>query len=421
MCTHVMITYLNLLMLHCALISLVSSVQTTSEKSPYYQHLPDCISTSYQVTTKKTTKRALACPMVKDEIGFLSEWVAFHEMQGFDHIQFYDNNSTSTFAEVEPWVKSGFVTIEREWWVHDEDLKVITKENKFNKMMKIKMMAEKQCKEYGMKNGYEIYASLDMDEYLMPSSPDMTVVDELDYWFNRTTRGVAMIPKYQFPPTPHILEPVNLLTIEAYQTKMKGEGKMNYYTSVSSKVALRLIGGDEYTPATQEFIAGCCDFHGCGNYKFHKNCTQLYKDGEKWKLEGKHKKWLPTPHIHHYARSLEKYIMKMNTWDTAGAGQTYDIYNFLDRVLGYEFDDSAISWTCQMRELLRNRTGEQDYLRPGDMWYRNPEFGKVVSDPHKRGRYGSGFGKYVHSSEFNPYPPGETYQRAHKSYIAPAE
>ena len=94
------------------------------------------------------------------------------------------------------------------------------------------MMAEVECKNYATANGYEIFASLDMDEYLMPSNNKQLVIDELENWFNTTTRGVMMIPKLQFPPTPHILEPINLLTIEAYQTRMKAEGKMNYYTSV---------------------------------------------------------------------------------------------------------------------------------------------------------------------------------------------
>jgi hypothetical protein len=65
--------------------------------------------------------------------------------------------------------------------------------------------------------------------------------------------------------------------------------------------------------------------------------------------------------------------------------------------------------------------GEADYVRPGDHWYRNPEFGKVVSDPRKRGRNGAGYGKYLGPLEMNPYPPGETYQRAHKPYVAPSD
>ena len=110
--------------------------------------------------------------------------------------------------------------------------------------------------------------------------------------------------------------------------------------------------------------------------------------------------------------------MKQDTWDTAGAGRDYDIFNFMDRVLGSKHDDSAVVWGCQLRELLRNRTDEQDYVRPGEEWYRNPEFGKTVSNPRKRGRNGASFGKYLAPHEMNPYPVGGTYQRAHKPYKA---
>jgi hypothetical protein len=41
----------------------------------------------------------------------------------------------------------------------------------------------------------------------------------------------------------------------------------------------------------------------------------------------------------------------------------------------------------QLREHLANITGGV-YLRPGFMWYRNPEFAKPIHDPDKRGRYG---------------------------------
>jgi hypothetical protein len=114
-------------------------------------------------------------------------------------------------------------------------------------------------------------------------------------------------------------------------------------------------------------------------------------------------------------------MSKQQTWDTAGGANSrgYDFYHFLDRTLGFTYDDSAYSWTCQLREILRNRTGEEHFLRAGDFWYRNPEFGKSVSDPDKRGRGGSGLGKYLAPHEMNPYPPGDTYQLAHRPYQPP--
>ena len=49
---------------------------------------------------------------------------------------------------------------------------------------------------------------------------------------------------------------------------------------------------------------------------------------------------------------------------------------------------------------------------PGD-WYRNPEFGRAVEDPKKRGRRGSK-GQTVGEKHMSPYPFGEIYQRSHK-------
>ena len=109
-------------------------------RSPYYQYLPDCLHENYPILTKQTTKKGLVCPMIKNEIGFLSEWTAYYEMQGFDHIIFYDNNSTSSLSELDPWVATGFVTIIKDWWIHDKRIFNIKKYKYFD-MMKIKMIA----------------------------------------------------------------------------------------------------------------------------------------------------------------------------------------------------------------------------------------------------------------------------------------
>jgi hypothetical protein len=161
----------------------------------------------------------------------------------------------------------------------------------------------------------------------------------------------------------------------------------------------------------------CCDFHGCGNYKFYSECPTLIYD-ETGNIQGKHRKWKPTPHIHHYARSLEKFMLKTKTWETASSENSlgYSFYNYLDRTSGWEYDDSAVIWGCHVRAILKERTGVDNYVRPGDMWYRNPEYGKVVNDPMKRGRNGAAYGKKLGPREMNPYPPIDTYQRAHKPY-----
>jgi len=293
---------------------------------------------------------------------------------------------------------------------------------KYYDMMSVKLLAEDDCKEAAVKMGIEIFVSVDLDEYLMPSTNDMTVMDELAQKFNKSKRGFMQLDKLQFPPVPHIQEPISLLTIEAYQTRVRAVGRMNYYTGVSPKNAVWLFGNPTYSNRTTEMLIKCCDFHGCKNHDFFRECRKLIPE-ELWTITGKHKPWVPPPHIHHYARSLEKYMLKQRSWDTASGHESsgYDIYNFLDRTIGFEFDNSGVAWGCQLRALLRNRTGEAHYVRPGDFWYKNPEFGKTVSDPRKRGRFGNGFGKVLGAGDMNPYPPGDTYQLAHKPYSPPAE
>jgi len=212
---------------------LIYSLPSTDKKSPYYQELPDCLSGNYSTVQKKTTWKGIVCPMVKDEEGFLSEWVAFYEMQGFDHIVFFDNNSTSSFAEIQPWIDRGFVEIITNWWSSDAEDKLIKKKKRnFNDMMHLKYLSEVKCKEIGVALGYDVFVSLDMDEYVFPTDPNLTAMDELAYWFNDTQRRSMMIPKYNFNPSPHFLEPVNLLMIEAYFVRMNEANKMNYYKSV---------------------------------------------------------------------------------------------------------------------------------------------------------------------------------------------
>eukprot|EP01041_Mallomonas_annulata_P000112 gene112-165_t len=389
-----------------------------SEKSPYHQYLPDCSNGTYPMVLKETKVKGIVCPMVKDEEGFLSEWTAYYEMQGFNHIIFYDNNSTLSFAEINPWIQSGFVSIRRNWWINDKMATAMitgTSKKTFNGMMRIKLLAEADCKKFAVENGYQIFLSVDMDEYIFPTNPATTVMDELVNWFQITTRGVAPMVKINFPPIPHFLEPIHLLTIEAYQTRNTIENKMDYYTTVMPKVALLLYGGINYTPDTIQMMILCCDFHGCHNFGFDTRCHDLIRS-ESSKILGKEKKWMTPPHIHHYTRSLEKYALKSKSWDTSGRKRGYNFHNFLERTFGFELDNSSLSCTCQLRALLRNRTGEEHYVRPGNFWYRNPEYGRLVEDPEKRGRGGAGYKKRVSPEEMNPYPPGDTYQKAHKAY-----
>jgi len=58
--------------------------------------------------------------------------------------------------------------------------------------------------------------------------------------------------------------------------------------------------------------------------------------------------------------------------------------------------------SCQTRAVIKKELGvDTQFLRFGDNWYRNIEFGKNVSDPSKRGRHGNAKKKRV--VDGNPY------------------
>ena len=232
-------------------------------KSPYNQNLPDCLANNYKNISKKTRAKAILCPMIKDEVGFLSEWVAYYQVHGFDHIMIFDDQSTDGgLHELQPWIASGFVSVVTNWTTDSLNLSPAFMKNEFKKNMAIKALLEAQCKLKALQWGYDLEVSLDLDEYIIPDREGETVVDELIRWMNATGRSAYCMTKLNFPSTPHILEPVNLLTIEAYQTRMKQPSKMNYYTSVSPKCAYKLRSLD-FTNISSEFVANCCHFHGC--------------------------------------------------------------------------------------------------------------------------------------------------------------
>ena len=405
------------------------------DKSPLYQYLPTCNdedrergeltpTSRTRRIVKKTDSRALLCPMFKDEEGFLSEFVAYYQVQGFDHIMFFDDGSTDKSSEeLKPWIDAGVVSMRYNWTMDRAGFKPHPRTDPYMKAMVSKALMERECKRWGIENGYHYFLSVDMDEYVMPLVPRITLVDAFEGSVLRTGRVLLLLDKYNYPSTPHILEPVDLLTIEAYQTRVKIPNRMNYYTTVGRKVmlmlqpppsfqdsALGLIGWNMSHPrgldsTTALFMADCCNFHGCnpktpGYLKAsfgHRWCENLHK--EPWQIIGKGKKWEDVARMNHYSRSLEKFELKGKTWKTSTgeikegmtreqAAASYDLNTFFQRSVGWFLDRTALRYSCQVRETLRNYTREEFYLRPGEMWYRNPEFGKEVSIPGKRGRYG---------------------------------
>jgi hypothetical protein len=91
---------------------------------------------------KKTNKKAGVCVMIKDEEGFIGEFIAFYVVQGVDHVIIYDDNSTDAgLKEIAPWEKAGYASIRTNWEGY-EGLNAVT----WGKQMKQKKMMERDCK-----------------------------------------------------------------------------------------------------------------------------------------------------------------------------------------------------------------------------------------------------------------------------------
>lgn len=221
--------------------------------------------------------------------------------------------------------------------------------------------------------------------------------------------------KYNFQSTPHILEPINLLTIEAYQTRVKKLSVLNYYDSTAPK-CVYVLNSPLFTNITSEFIAKCCHFHGCektDKIEGSAFCVDNF-DIQNPLISGKYKPWYQPLVVHHYSRSLEKFTIKQKTWKTASdtilpgqdpvaASKSYDITKFFGRSIGWYHDRTMLRYSCQLREILREKTGQSIYLRPGSFWYRNPEYGRIVTDPMKRGSQAERNSTEFKFTDLNPY------------------
>jgi hypothetical protein len=400
------------------------------KKSPFYAALPNCNEGYQKIEKKNTDLKAILCPMFLDEEGFLTEWIAYYKMMGFDHIMLFDDGSTDqSLRELQPWIDIGFVSVKTNLSFDSLGVAPHLRTHHFWATMAAKSLMETQCKLQAIEWGYQYFVSLDIDEYLFPLEPGVSVVDELHRVYNTTGRNSYCFSKHAFPAAPHILEPVDLLTIEAYQSRVHMASRMNYYTRTARKCSYPLYLRDTFTNITQRYAAECCRFHGCEVTDVRSNST-FCRDNhqERFRLEVKGKPWLEAFQINHYARSLEKFTLKQKTWHTSGGStknvrcldsflsfphplclclsvqeSDYSISQFFSRSVGWHYDPSAVRYSCQVREIIRQVTKESVFYRRGDSWYRNVEFGKEVTDPSKRGRGGAPFPSGQLPLVGNPY------------------
>lgn len=142
--------------------------------------------------------------------------------------------------------------------------------------------------------------------------------------------------------TPHTLEPIDLLTVEAYQVRMRQENQMTYFKNVSSKVALRL-NDPSFQDIQRDYMIHCCNPFQCGLSK-KTRCRDVMRSGVAPSLHGIFQpedtlREFPSPIvIFHYTRSLERFELQYSvnkdssSKDASAKGQNVGLY--MDQSVG---------------------------------------------------------------------------------------
>jgi hypothetical protein len=306
-------------------VAIRKSYSDFEKKSPFFAHLANCENYDNKIVKKDPKIKGILCPMFRDEEGFLTEWIAFYQMMGFDHILFFDDGSTDkSLEELQPWIDVGFVSVNSNWSIHTLNIDPKMTKIHFKTMMAAKALLETECKLQAIEWGYHYFVSLDLDEYMFPLNPKTTIVDELHRVMTTTGRNSYCFDKYAFPAAPHFLEPIDLLTIEAYQSRGSAPNSMNYYTTTAKKCAYplhQLFTG--FTETTQHYIAECCRFHGCESHDIRAGSSFCVQNrNQSYFVQNRGRPWVHAFQVNHYARSFEKFALKQKTWRTSGQGTT---------------------------------------------------------------------------------------------------
>lgn len=301
------------------------------------------------------------------------------------------------------------------------------------------------------------------------------VVDEIysQHLSSALPRLTVSMDMYQYTSAPHQLEPIDLLTIEAYNTRYLHPNRINFSGSdVLPKVLYRISGEDiergyagdvlgeldassyqahQGFSSTQTWLANCCSDKGCSYPADGSVCSKL--SGAHAGGQGKmgvfdsrqvtsgSKHWL---RVHKYSRSLEKYQFQQNS--ALPGSNIHDLRVYMNKAYGWHFDPIALIYSCLVRfeineqynklaynptlviakkdldsdSAKRQRTPSYYFLRSGDSWYRNPEFGRPIMDLSRRGRGTGGAAAYIRTP-YNPTTVGNIYTehnngRSHRFY-----
>jgi hypothetical protein len=115
-------------------------------------------------TSRNATYYLAICAIFRDEDRFLREWIEFHLCTGFDHIYLFNDrtsNPNCTFSILQPYIESGYVTLDRGIPVPDPQIPT------YNMCLQ----------RYGPSAHW--IAFIDIDEFLFPTNSSEQVVPSL--------------------------------------------------------------------------------------------------------------------------------------------------------------------------------------------------------------------------------------------------
>jgi hypothetical protein len=75
---------------------------------------------------------------------------------------------------------------------------------------------------------------------------------------------------------------------------------------------------------------------------------------------------------------------------------------YFERSVGWMHDPSAVQYSCQVREIIYEVTNVTEFIRKGDFWSRNPEYGRNI-DKAEQARWGGAFHPAINPYHYQRY------------------
>ena len=222
---------------------------------------------------------------------------------------------------------------------------------------------------------------LDADEYMVPLTLYSDLAHEIDRLFLENPTAVTLVTSRSgFSSVPHILEPVDRLTIESFFMRSAFPtcwGPCEYSKGLMPKRIVKLIDPN-YSKDTMTMVRYCCGVHRCG-VPLHDLCKPLIDKTVLSPTEVIPQYWASEHiQINHYSGSVERFLRKPS-W---GFSQDLDSKKVLYRSQGNVYDPSALRFSCAVREELRSMTHQAVYSRPGG-WIRDYELTSKYKNPYQ--------------------------------------